>query len=228
MTVNFFVFISIRWSNSSTLSATTPTKLSASRSQPVSPAPRAPTSKLSVHSMRRPASSDGLRHSSSAQTVTESPRRGTSMSETSETPRSVTASRPFVKVKSDSSIPASNRQFQLRHRVTVNGFSTNNDATPNVQDSTRRSQSSANLIPSVAPLADIAEHSTDIDLNRMRIEKSSSDHSRRFDHPLLVINDGRKSLSMTKISVPDKSLYLGEPHIRRNASWTTMTTALNS
>ena len=182
--------------------------------------------------MRRPASSDGLRHSSSAQTVTESPRRGTSMSETSETPptRSVAASRPFVKVKSDSSLPASNRQppFQLRHRVTVNGFCTNNVATPNSQDSARRSQSSANLIPSVAPLADIAEHSADIDLNRMRIGKSSSDHSRRFDHPLLVINDGRKSLSMTKISVPDKSLYLGEPHIRRNASWTTMTTALNS
>ena len=92
-----------------------------------------------------------------------------------------------------------------------------------------------NLISAIAPLADIAEHSADIDLNRIRInnggESATDQQRRRFEHPpMLVINDGggRKSLSMTKIS--EKPIFLSEQHsnIRRNASWTTMTTALNS
>jgi hypothetical protein len=147
----------------------------------------------------------------------------------------VSSPRPFFKVKSDSSLPASPSQRhppamrQLRHRVTVNGIMTSNVTS---SASTQRSMSSASLIPAIAPLADIAEHSADLDLNRIRIiEESSSDQQqqqqrRRFDPPRLMMNEGRKSLSMTKIS--EKPIYLAEPHIRRNASWTTMTAALNS
>ena len=231
-----FKFILISWSNPPTLTTTTITTKGVSRSQPVSPAPRTPTSKLSVSIVRRPASSDGLRRLAESN-VAELRHNGVTHNQESNGMRhniqdqrqTVSASRPFFKVKSDSSLPTSPslRQAppsmrQLRHRVTVNGI-----PTLNVTPSAQRSLSSASLIPAIAPLADIAEHSTDIDLNRIRIGESVADQQRRrFDPPRLMINEGRKSLSMTKIA--EKPIYLAEPHIRRNASWTTMTAALNS
>ena len=268
-----------------TTTTTTPSKV-VSRSQPVSPAPRTPTSKLNVALVRRPASSDGLRrmaesnvaelrhvdiaesrHNGVAELrhvditesrhnggviesrhngvtesrhngVTESRHNGVSQHQEPNVMRhnfntQVSSPRPFFKVKSDSSLPASPSQRhppamrQLRHRVTVNGIMTSNVTS---SASTQRSMSSASLIPAIAPLADIAEHSADLDLNRIRIiGESVSDQQqqrRRFDPPRLMMNEGRKSLSMTKIS--EKPIYLAEPHIRRNASWTTMTAALNS
>ena len=256
---------------------TTTTSKVVSRSQPVSPAPRTPTSKLNVALVRRPASSDGLRRMAEANVaelrhidiaesrhngvaelrhvditesrhngvtesrhngVTESRHNGVSQHQEPNVMRhnfntQVSSPRPFFKVKSDSSLPASPSQRhppamrQLRHRVTVNGIMTSNVTS---SASTQRSMSSASLIPAIAPLADIAEHSADLDLNRIRIiGESVSDQQqqrRRFDPPRLMMNEGRKSLSMTKIS--EKPIYLAEPHIRRNASWTTMTAALNS
>ena len=153
-------------------------------------------------------------------------------------------SRPLNKVKSDSCLPPKGHQQQmrhvgqLRHRVTINtipivpsltvtpSFSVSPSLPVPPPHRTQRSHSSSNLMPLVAPLAEIDEHSADLDFHRIRITEYSG-LRRRDPPPMLTVHDGRKSLSLTKIS--DAPIYISvPPQIRRNASWTTMTAAMNS
>jgi len=251
-----------------------------SRSQPVSPAPRTSTPKLSTSSVRRPVSSDGLRRIVEPNHVADATpsRRAQQVNTFSHDARRfpdpglseivsygdgatnarrdiscVTngrrdaapppASRPLNKVKSDSCLPPKGYQQarhagQLRHRVTINtipivpsltvtpSFSmTPSLPIPPPPHRTQRSHSSSNLMPLVAPLAEIDEHSIELDFQRFRMSEQSGIR-RRDPPPMLMVNDGRKSLSLTKIT--DAPIYISVPQIRRNASWTTMTSAMTS
>lgn len=251
--------------NTTSSSASTSTTITKgmSRSQPVSPAPRTPTPKMTIAGIRRPASSDGLRRISETGDVDSSRHKplpmktmnpdsrhlaesngsnNVSQSDVTSGRRHVMSSRPLNKMKSDSSLPPSHQQLrhvrQLRHRVTINtipvtasSLSSSSMAMTSSSAShhAQRSHSSSNLIPPIAPLAEIAEYSNDLDLGRMRLSEAaglSDPNWRRFEPPVLVINDTRKSLSLTKIA--EKSpVYISASHIRRNASWTTMTAAIN-